>query len=109
MLFTRIKQNADVEENIETFDTSTVRTIRAVRPEHPSASITDYRRKHSRDRKLIFSVCVKLAEAHQVDCVCVIDTSSSMIFVVRLSFDIFIRFFLRRKKNITNLTKLSVF
>lgn len=43
----------EVEENIETLDTSTVRTIRAVRSEYPSASITDYRRKHSRDRKLI--------------------------------------------------------
>lgn len=37
----------EVENDVETLDTSTDRTIRAVRQE----PITDYRRKHSRDRK----------------------------------------------------------
>lgn len=40
----------EVEVDIEPLDTSTIRTIRAIRQD-TSAPITDYRRKHSRDRK----------------------------------------------------------
>lgn len=46
----------EVDLDIETLNSATIRTIRAIRQD--TSPITDYRRKHSRDRKSIslFSV-----------------------------------------------------
>lgn len=74
------------------FDSSTVRTIRAVRSDQPSASITDYRRKHSRDRKLSFSTCLCHVGGSTSSRLCVCAHRSVLvldIFDVRFDFEFF--------------------